>query len=393
LIEAKAVDIADKIGHDPVEYAKLLIGQTTDGSSNSTKSTTNLPYQPNMLNLQCPMPQLDFDVIMLGHGSGGLLTHRLLSAGVFSVLQNEWLDQQHDGAVLPLGPRTAFTTDSFVVSPLFFPGGNIGDLAVNGTINDLAMCGAAPQFLSLSFILEEGLAMTEFWAVLTSIAAACQYAGVRVVTGDTKVVERGKGDKLFVNMSGLGQVHPQADIAAARVRPGDRVIVSGEIATHGIAIMSVREGIAFEADLASDTRALHRPVLHLLDQFGPHIHFLRDPTRGGVASALNELAQTARLGIGLHERHLPLNDTVRGACEMLGLDPLYVANEGIFLAVVAPEVADQVVEALRTFPECAQASIIGQVGPDHPGQVLLTSSIGGRRVVQMLPGEQLPRIC
>ncbi len=346
-----------------------------------------------MLNLQCPMPQLDFEVITLGHGSGGLLTHKLLQAGAFQVLKNEWLDQQHDGAILPLGERTAFTTDSFVVSPIFFPGGNIGDLAVNGVINDLAMCGAAPQFLSLSFILEEGLTMTEFWAVLTSIATACQLAGVRVVTGDTKVVERGKGDKIFINVSGLGQVHPRADIRAARIQPGDKIIVSGEIATHGIAIMSVREGISFEADLASDTRALHRPVLQLLDRFGEQIHFLRDPTRGGVATVLNEIAQSARVGVDIHQRSLPVNDTVNGACEMLGLDPLYVANEGIFLAVVAPEVADEALAELRAFPGGDQAALIGEVGTQHPGQVLLTSAIGGRRVVQMLPGEQLPRIC
>ncbi len=345
------------------------------------------------MQLQCPMPQLDFDVITLGHGSGGLLTHQLLGSGVFDLLANPLLDARHDGAIFDLNGRVAFTTDSFVVSPLFFPGGNIGDLAVNGTVNDLAMCGAIPKYLSLGFILEEGLPMREFWEVLVAIKFACERAGVQVVTGDTKVVERGKGDKLFINTTGIGLVHPGAQIQADRVQPGDQVLVSGNLATHGIAIMSLREGLSFETDIESDTRPLHGTVRTLLDAFGPALHFLRDPTRGGVATTLNEIARDTNLGIALDQRRLPVDEPVSSACEMLGLDPMYVANEGIFLCIAAPEAAGEVLEMLRTLPEGARAAVIGEVTAEHPRQVVMRSTIGGRRVVGMLPGEQLPRIC
>lgn len=354
----------------------------------SAEKTEKIQFQ-----LQCPLPKLDFDVITLGHGSGGLLTNKLLDSGVFDLLSNDWLDKRHDGATLTLDGPTAFTTDSFVVSPIFFPGGDIGELAVNGTVNDLAMCGAIPEYLALSFIIEEGLRMEEFWKILVSIKFACREAGVQVVTGDTKVVERGKGDKIFINTTGLGRLHPRADIDITRVRAGDRIIVSGNLATHGIAIMSLREGLSFETTIASDTRNLNHLVRVLLDEFGPDIHLLRDPTRGGVATVLTEIARDRRLGISIDQKRLPLDEQVDGACELLGLDPLYVANEGIFLAVVAEEVAEQVVTRLRGHQHGAQAAIIAEVVEHHPRQAVLTSGIGGKRVVNMLVGEQLPRIC
>ncbi len=345
------------------------------------------------MQLQCPMPKLDFDIITLGHGSGGVLTHNLLNSGVFDILKNDFLDQHHDGAFLHLNNPVAFTTDSFVITPVFFPGGNIGELAVNGTVNDLAMCGATPKYLSLSFIIEEGLSVKEFWEILVAIKFACEEANVKVVTGDTKVVEKGSGDKIFVNTSGIGEVHPKAKIAATNVRAGDKIIVSGNVATHGIAIMSVREGLVFETHLESDTCNLAPAVINLLDLFGEDIHFLRDPTRGGVATVLNELAKDSGLGIDLLQNAIPLNEQVEGACEMLGLDPLYVANEGIFIAAVKGEIAEQVISLLRATDTGINAAIIGSVTTDHPKQVILTSSIGGRRMLNMLTGEQLPRIC
>ena len=345
------------------------------------------------MQLSCPMPKLDIDVITLGHGSGGILTNRLLDTGVFKLLKNDLLDARHDGAMLNLTGKTAFTTDSFVISPIFFPGGNIGELAVNGTVNDLAMCGAIPQYMSLSFIIEEGLKMTEFWDILVAIKFACKEAGVKVVTGDTKVVEKGKGDKIFVNTTGIGQVHKKAAIGIGHVKVGDKIIVSDNIATHGIAIMSVREGLEFETTIESDTRNLNHIVKGLLDEFGQNIHLLKDPTRGGVATVLNEIARDAQLGIDIHHKRIPVDRQVKGACEILGLDPLYVANEGVFMAVVSGEIADDFVKQLRTFDNCNHAAIIGEVVETHPRQVILTSAIGGKRVVNMLVGEQLPRIC
>ena len=345
------------------------------------------------MNIQCPMPQLDFDIITLGHGSGGLLTNKLLQSGVFELLKNEWLDEHHDGAVFSLEGRVAFSTDSYVISPVFFPGGNIGELAVNGTVNDLAMCGALPRYLSLGFILEEGLPMTEFWDILVAIKFAAERAGVHIVTGDTKVVERGKGDKVFINTTGVGLLHPRAQIARRRIGAGDKIIVSGEIATHGMAIMSVREGLDFETAIESDTTNLNHTVARLLDDFGPDIHLLTDPTRGGVASVLNEIARDTSLGMELWQNHIPVNDEVAGACELLGLDPLYVANEGVFMAFVAADIADAFLEKLRADENGHRATMLGEVVAAHPRQVVLHSSIGGKRVVNMLVGEQLPRIC
>lgn len=346
-----------------------------------------------MMQLNCPLPPLDFDVITLGHGSGGLLTNKLLESGVFDLLKNPLLDTHHDGAVFELEGRLAFSTDSYVVSPIFFPGGNIGELAVNGTVNDLAMCGAAARYLSLAFILEEGLTMQEFWDVLVGIKQAAERAGVHIVTGDTKVVERGKGDRIFINTTGIGQVHPNANIAMGHIQPGDKIICSGPIATHGIVIMSLRQGLEFGTSLQSDTANLNHTVLRLLDDHGHDIPLLRDATRGGVATVLNEIARDTRWGVEIHQKGLRVLDEVAGACEMLGLDPLYVANEGVFLAVVRPAAANAVLQKLRTLEHGAAAEIIGEVVDAHPRQVVLHSLMGGRRVVNMLTGEQLPRIC
>lgn len=347
----------------------------------------------SITNLSCPMPQLDFDIITLGHGSGGILTNKLLESGVFNLLKNPLLDTHHDGAVFELTGQLAFSTDSYVISPVFFPGGNIGELAINGTVNDLAMCGAIPKYLSLSFILEEGLTMTEFWEILVSIKTAAENAGVQIVTGDTKVVEKGKGDQIFINTSGIGQVHSKANISARNVAIGDQIIISNNIATHGVAIMSVREGLEFETEIGSDTTNLNHIVADLLDEFGSQIHLLRDPTRGGVATVLNEIARDIKLGINISQKQIPVLDQVAGACELLGLDPLYVANEGVFIAIVAAEIADDFVKKLKLHLKCENAANIGQVVAEHPKQVVLTSSIGGKRVVNMLVGEQLPRIC
>lgn len=345
------------------------------------------------MQLQCPMPKFDFDVITLGHGSGGLLTHKLLQTGVFDIFKNDILNQQHDGAVFHLEGKTAFSTDSYVISPVFFPGGNIGDLAVNGTVNDLAMCGAVAKYLSLSFIIEEGLSMTEFWQILVSIKEAADAANVQIITGDTKVVEKGKGDKIFVNTSGIGSIHPKANIAFANIEVGDAIVVSGKIAAHGIAIMSVRQGLDFETDVVSDTTNLNHTIIALIEKFGADIKFLRDPTRGGVASVMNEIAEQTQLGFYLQQTLLPIDEQVDGACEMLGLDPLYVANEGLFIAVVKKEIVNDFVNELQQFANGKNAAIVGEVTADNAGKVVMKSRISGKRIVNYLPGEQLPRIC
>ncbi len=343
--------------------------------------------------LNCPLPELDFEHITLGHGSGGLLTNRLLDSGVFTLFKNEKLQQRHDGVILePVGP-IAFTTDSYVVSPIFFPGGNIGDLAVNGTVNDLAMCGAKPKYLSLAFILEEGLPITEFWEILLTIENAAKKAHIEVVTGDTKVVNRGKGDKIFINTTGIGEVLPGANIDVGRVEEGDVVVISHSIAHHGMAIMLEREGLKFDAPIFSDSRPVHMPVQHLIEMFGADIKLLRDPTRGGVATVLNEIAQQANLGIELLNKAIPVENVVASACEILGLDPLYVANEGVFIAIVKAKIAEEVVHHLSRYSGCEKAAVIGTITSEHPRKVIIESGLGGRRVVNMLAGEQLPRIC
>jgi hydrogenase expression/formation protein HypE len=343
--------------------------------------------------LNCPMPQLDFEVVTLGHGSGGILSHRLLTKTVFELFSNPELDTHHDGAILSLEGKVAYSTDSFVVSPIFFPGGNIGDLAVNGTVNDLAMCGATPKYISLSLILEEGLKMTELWEILCSIKVACDKAGVKVVTGDTKVVERGKGDKIFINTTGIGIVHPKADMGVHRLSVGDRIIVSGNIASHGTTIMAVREGHEFETQIKSDTRNLNDMTLALLEKYGSGIKFLRDATRGGVATVLNEIAAKSKLEIEIDQILLPVESQVHALCEILGLDPLYVANEGLFVMMVKSDIAQECVKLLREYEGGENATLIGEIKSDASSKVILKSAIGGRRVVSMLVGEQLPRIC
>lgn len=343
--------------------------------------------------LSCPVPISDYPQVLLAHGGGGKLTHQLIQSMFASQFNNEFLSPLHDGAMVSVnGARLAFSTDSYVVNPIFFPGGSIGDLAVNGTVNDLAMCGARPLYLSSAFIIEEGLAMEELWRVVLAMQSAASEAGIQLVTGDTKVVDRGKGDKIFINTSGVGVIDPGIDIHPRRAIPGDVVIVSGPIAVHGIAIMSVREGLEFETTIESDTAPLNGLVETMLGA-EKDIHVLRDPTRGGLASALNEIAESAGVGISLTEDAIPLTDEVCGACEILGLDPLYVANEGILLAVVPGPSAGRVLQAMRNHPAGKSSVVIGQVVKDHRGMVVMKTGIGGTRVVDMLSGEQLPRIC
>ena len=341
----------------------------------------------------CPLPITNYKEIVLAHGSGGTLSRQLIERIILPQFRNELLEPLHDGAILLLnGERVAFSTDSYVVSPIFFPGGDIGNLAIHGTINDLAMCGARPLYLSASFILEEGLPMEDFWRVVQSMRAAADAAGVKLVTGDTKTVDRGKADKIFINTSGIGVVPDGVNIHPSRATIGDKIIMSGPIAVHGIAIMSVREGLEFETEIASDTAALHELVDALI-KAKIDIHVLRDPTRGGVTSALTEIAQGAKVGMLLEEAAIPISEEVKGACEILGLDPLYVANEGKCLAMVAKDEADRAVTLMQQHPLGRQAAIIGEIVAEHPGLVMMRTRVGGTRVVDMLSGEQLPRIC
>jgi hydrogenase expression/formation protein HypE len=341
----------------------------------------------------CPLPILDHKTIVLGHGSGGRLTQQLIQKMILPAFSNPVLETQHDGAVISMnGSRIAFSTDSYVVQPIFFPGGTIGDLAVNGTVNDLAMCGARPEYLSAAFIIEEGLAMDDFWRILCAMKDAAEAAGVSLVTGDTKVIDRGKGDKIFINTSGIGVVPAGISIDPALAAPGDVIIVSGSIASHGMAIMSVREGLEFETPIESDTAALNGLVNAILD-VSPAIHVLRDPTRGGIAGALNEIVERSRVGVVIRESSIPVRSEVQGACELLGLDPLYVANEGKLIAFVPRNHAGKVLTAMQAHPLGVEAAIIGEVVEDHPGSVVMKTRIGGSRIVDMLSGEQLPRIC
>lgn len=346
------------------------------------------------MNMQCPIPISDYPTITLAHGGGGRLMQMLIEKIFVPSFANPALASLHDGAIIETnGARLAFSTDSYVIHPIFFPGGDIGSLAVHGTVNDLAMCGARPLALSSALILEEGLPMQDLWRIVQSMQNAAQKVGVPIVTGDTKVVDRGKGDGVFINTAGIGVIPANVRVAPTRAQPGDIVLISGAIAVHGIAIMSVREGLEFETQLQSDSAPLHDIVARVLDVAGDRVHVLRDPTRGGLASTLNEIASAAKVGIRLNEAQIPVDDAVRGACEILGLDPLYVANEGKFLAIIAREVADQVLAAMRAHPLGKEAAIIGAVVDEHPGKVYLRSRIGGMRVVDMLSGEQLPRIC
>jgi hydrogenase expression/formation protein HypE len=343
----------------------------------------------------CPLPQSGFDRILLGHGSGGRLTADLIQRIFVPGFGNDVLAALEDQATVSLGgagSRIAFTTDSFVVRPLFFPGGDIGKLAVHGTVNDLAVGGAVPRFLAAAFILEEGLALDDLKRIVASMREACDDAGVALVTGDTKVVDRGKGDRVFITTTGIGLVREGRALSIRNARPGDRILVSGTLGDHGIAIMSVREGIEFETTLESDTAPLTRLTEAMLEAC-PSIRCMRDPTRGGLSSALNELAAGSRVGVRADEAALPIRREVHAACEMLGLDPLYVANEGKLMAVVPPEEADRLLAVMRAQPLGRDAAVIGEVVAEHPGMVLLRSLVGGERVVTLLAGEQLPRIC
>jgi hydrogenase expression/formation protein HypE len=334
--------------------------------------------------------------ITLSHGSGGKATHNLIEGLFAPAFANPLLDRMDDSAVFSLGQgqtTMAFTTDSYVVSPLFFPGGDIGDLAVNGTVNDLAMAGAKPLYLSAGFILEEGLPVEDLRRIVASMAAAAARAGVSIVTGDTKVVERGKADKVFINTAGVGLVEAAWPMGQAQARPGDKVLLNGPVGDHGIAILLARESLDIETTIGSDTAPLHELVANLLEAVGPGLHCLKDPTRGGVATTLNEIAMTSEVSIALDQTAIPVRPEVRGACEILGLDPLTIANEGKLLAIVAPEQAEAALAALRAHPLGREAAIIGEVRAEPVALVFLKTDIGGTRVLDMLVGDPLPRIC
>jgi len=346
-----------------------------------------------MLTLTCPVPLAAGDRVLLGHGSGGKLSADLIRDVILPAFHNPVLARLDDQAIVNInGLRLAFTTDTFVVKPLFFPGGDIGSLAVHGTINDLAMGGAQPLFLSAAFIIEEGFAMEELRRVVESLQRAAADAGVQVVTGDTKVVEKGSGDGMFINTSGLGLVANGMVLSAGQARPGDRVLLSGPIGDHGIAILARREGLEFEGALESDSAPLHTLVAAMLAT-GAAIRCLRDPTRGGVSSTLNEFAVQAQVGIEIDERAIPVHEAVKGACELLGLDPLYVANEGKLVAIVAPADAGRVLAAMRQHPLGQEAQMIGTVTAAHPRLVTMRTLVGPTRIVDLLAGDQLPRIC
>lgn len=342
----------------------------------------------------CPVPIQDTDRILLGHGSGGKLTHQLIERHILPALDNPLLRPLEDQATLPpsLGERIAFTTDAYVVSPLFFPGGDIGRLAVHGTINDLVVGGARPIALSLSLILEEGLPLETLDRVLASVRQAADEAEVPVVTGDTKVVERGSADGLYVTTAGIGLVPPGLRLGASRVEAGDEILLSGSVGDHGIAILAQREGLELEGEVRSDTTSLAPLVRTLLD-LCPEVHAMRDPTRGGVAASLVEIAARQNLGIEIDASAIPVRTPVRGACELFGLDPLLVANEGKLLAFVPPEAADAALDAMRAHPLGRDAARIGRVTNEHPGLVVVNTAVGGRRILDLPFAEQLPRIC
>jgi hydrogenase expression/formation protein HypE len=339
-----------------------------------------------------PAPDMGIESISLAHGSGGKLTNRLLDNGVFDVFRSPKLQKRNDGAILEMKSPIAFSTDSFVISPIFFPGGDIGELAINGTVNDVAMTGGIPQFLSLSFIIEEGFLWKDLWEILLSIQHAAKKAGVEIVTGDTKVVEKGKGDQIFINTTGVGAMHPKAVLGTERISDGDVILVSGHVASHGMAILSKREGLEFESDIISDTTNLNELTTALLDQFGDSIKLFRDPTRGGIATVLNEIAIQSRLGILITENY-PILPQVKSACEIFGLDPLYVANEGIMLVILKKEIAQEALQLLQSAENGAFGAVLGEITAENPGKVLSKGALGGHRVVTMPIAEQLPRIC
>jgi hydrogenase expression/formation protein HypE len=331
--------------------------------------------------------------VLLDHGSGGKVSHSMFSDLILPLFSSPELLQQDDGAVLDIaGARLAFSTDSYVVDPVFFPGGNIGDLAVNGTVNDIAMCGAVPKFISVGLILEEGFPVEDLKVILESMARAAQKAGVRIVTGDTKVVPRGKADKIFINTSGIGVIPSHVHVSGANAQPGDAVILSGTLADHGITVLSTREGLKFDSDIKTDSAPLNGMAQAVLNS-GCRVHVLRDPTRGGLGTTLNEIAAQSGVEILIDEASLPIRGPVRGTCELLGFDPLYIANEGKLVAFVPKEDAQKVLEIIQANEYGKEAAVIGRVSQKSPGRVFLKTFIGGTRLVDMLTGEQLPRIC
>lgn len=347
----------------------------------------------DLMNWICPLPLQNYPTVVMGHGSGGKMMADLIQHMFAPAFENDLLNQMGDSAVFNInGTRLAFTTDSFVVSPLFFPGGDIGELAVNGTVNDLAMSGAHPMFLSSGFILEEGLAMESLGRIVDSVANACREAGVQLITGDTKVVNKGHGDGLYINTTGIGLVPEGVNISPKNAQPGDAVIVSGTMGDHGIAIMSVREGLQFETEIRSDTAPLNGLVESMLN-VTKDIHCLRDATRGGLSAVLNELASASNVGFKFEENKVPVHGEVKAACEMLGLDPFYIANEGKLIAIVPESQAEPVLEAMHAHPFGKDAVRIGSVVAEHPGLVVAKTSIGGSRMVDLPAGELLPRIC
>jgi len=342
----------------------------------------------------CPLPLQDYPNIVMGHGGGGKLSSDLVEHLFLPAFRNEVLENLGDAAVLsPVSGRLAVSTDTFVVQPLFFPGGSIGNLAVNGTVNDLAMSGARPMYLTTGFVLEEGFAIAELARIVQDMAASAQAAGVQIVTGDTKVVEHGHGDGCYINTAGVGAIPDHVQVGPSLVRPDDVILVSGTIADHGVAIMSVREGLEFESAILSDCAALNGLAAAVLEAGGNGIHAMRDPTRGGVGATLHEIAGAANVGMVLEETRLPVRPAVHAACELLGLDPLFVANEGKMIAFVAPEAADAVLVAMRKHPLGADAQSIGWVVAQHPRMLVAQTRIGTNRVVPAQIGEQLPRIC
>jgi hydrogenase expression/formation protein HypE len=337
---------------------------------------------------------MDHDLILLGHGSGGRLSHQLLDELIIPTLSGTATAGQNDAALLePIAGRIAYTTDSFVVDPIFFPGGTIGSLAIHGTVNDLAMMGARPLWLSVGLIMEEGFSRADLRAILTDMRRAADEASVRIVTGDTKVVPRGKADKIFITTSGIGIIEHDIAIHGANARSGDAIIINGTIGDHGIAVMASREGLSVNSDILSDSASLNSLVAEIIDVAGASLHVLRDPTRGGVATTIKEIALQSSVSITLNEEELPVNPAVRGVCSILGLDPLFVANEGKLLAFVEPAAAESVLARIRQHPLGRQAAIIGYVTDGEAGRVSMKTSIGGMRTVEMLAGEQLPRIC
>ena len=341
----------------------------------------------------CPAPILQHETVQMAHGAGGRLSQTLMQRVFMPHLHNAFLDLLDDQAKLDLpAGRTAFSTDTYVVSPVFFPGGNIGELAVNGTVNDLAVGGAKPMYLSAGFVLEEGFSLVELETIVKSMAEAARKAGVMIVTGDTKVVGKGQCDKIFINTSGVGTVREGIALSCRNLQPGDSIILSGTVGDHGMAIMTSREGLSFQSRIASDCAALNSMISAVLDLV-PAVHAMRDPTRGGVAATLNELAASSSVGIEIDETTIPVKPDVRGACELLGIDPLHVANEGKLVLAVASEDAEKVVEVLRSFEPGRDAVIIGSVVDDHPGMVVMRTAFGSRRIIDLPLGEQLPRIC